>query len=66
MNTLDELDHFINRIKDGKKYLFNREKVLRQLHHSGKSFKVLKWLFKFFMDGKTVCFSKFKQYEIMS
>jgi putative transposase len=38
--------------------------LLRKFYHLCKSFKVVKWLFKFFIDGQIFDFPKLYQYEI--
>jgi transposase len=39
--------------------------LLRKFHHLCKSFKVVKWLFKFFLDGQIFDFPKLYQYGIL-
>ncbi|HBW90707.1 MAG TPA: IS630 family transposase, partial [Cyanobacteria bacterium UBA11149] len=38
---------------------------LRQFYHLGSFLKIVKWLFKFFLDGQIFDFSKIFQYEIL-
>ena len=38
---------------------------LRQFYHLGSSFKIVKWLFKFFLDGQIFDFPKLFQYGIL-
>ena len=40
------------------------QKIIRKFYHLGKSFKVVKWLFKFFANGQIFDFPKLSNYEI--